>query len=66
MSEELFTITQTAQYLIVCEKTVRRLIGSNKLIASKVGERKWRIRKDDIDVYLREHTNSREGGSVNE
>ncbi len=66
MSEELFTITQTAQYLKVCEKTVRRLIGSNKLIASKVGERKWRIRKDDIDVYLREHTNSREGGSVNE
>ncbi|MBR0156888.1 MAG: helix-turn-helix domain-containing protein [Clostridia bacterium] len=66
MDEELFTVAQVAQYLKVCEKTVRRLISNNKLVASKVGDRAWRIRKDDIDVYLREHTNGRKGVAVNE
>lgn len=66
MAEELYTIAQAAQYLKVCDKTVRRLINSNKLIASKVGDRAWRIRKDDIDVYLREHTNGRKGVALNE
>ncbi len=66
MSEELFTIAQAAQYLKVCDKTVRRLINSNKLIASKVGDRAWRIRKNDIEEYLREHTNSGKGSAINE
>lgn len=66
MPEELYTVAQTADYLKVCDKTVRRLIKSNKLVASKVGDRAWRIRKDDIDVYLREHTNGREEVVVNE
>lgn len=38
MADEIFTVAQTAQYLQVCEKTVRRLISANKLIASRVGE----------------------------
>ena len=58
MNEELFTVAQAAKYLKVCDKTVRRLISNNKLVASKVGDRAWRIRKDDIDIYLSEHTNS--------
>lgn len=66
MAEELYTIAQAAQYLKVCDKTIRRLINSNKLVASKVGDRAWRIRKEDIDVYLREHTNGRKGGTLNE
>ena len=66
MAEELYTIAQAAQYLKVCDKTVRRLINSNKLVASKVGDRAWRIRKEDIDVYLREHTNGRKRGALNE
>lgn len=37
MADEIFTVAQTAQYLQVCEKTVRRLISANKLIASHVG-----------------------------
>ena len=52
MSDELFTVAQAADYLQVCEKTVRRLIKSNKLTASKIGNRTWRIRKEDIDKYL--------------
>lgn len=66
MSEELFTIAQTAEYLQVCDKTVRRLINSNKLIASKVGDRAWRIRKEDIDSFLLQHTNGTIGGAANE
>lgn len=29
MKSDILTITQTAEYLQVCEKTVRRLIASN-------------------------------------
>ncbi|MBR3919993.1 MAG: helix-turn-helix domain-containing protein [Clostridia bacterium] len=66
MADEIFTVIQAAQYLQVCDKTVRRLIKSNKLIASKVGDRSWRIRKSDIDDYLKTHTNGTKGVAVNE
>lgn len=56
MTEELFTVSQTAQFLSVCEKTVRRLISTNKLTASRVGS-SWRIKKSDIDTYLNQHSN---------
>lgn len=62
MADEIFTVAQAAQYLQVCEKTVRRLINSNKLTASRVGtgNRSLRIKKGDIDTYLSEHANKRE------
>lgn len=68
MADEIYTVTQAAQYLQVCEKTVRRLINTNKLVASRVGNgnRSLRIRKTDIDVYLAEHTNKSKGAVVNE
>ena len=31
MTEELLTVSQAAQYLQVCEKTVRRLINNQKI-----------------------------------
>ncbi len=66
MADELFTIAQAAKYLQVCDKTVRRLIKADKLIASKVGDRSWRIRKNDIDKYLSSHVNGKEGATINE
>ena len=68
MADEILTVAQTAQYLQVCEKTVRRLIGSNKLTAFRVGEgnRSLRIKKSDIDDYLAQHVNKTEGVTVNE
>lgn len=66
MDDEIYTVTQAAQYLKVCDKTVRRLIKANKLTASKVGDRSWRIRKTDIDMYLRDNTNERKGVAINE
>ena len=68
MADEIYTVAQASKYLQVCEKTVRRLISSNKLIASRVGNgnRSLRIKKSDIDTYLAEHTNNAKGVAINE
>lgn len=66
MGDEIYTVAQTAQYLKVCDKTVRRLIASNKLVASRIGGRSLRIKKEDIDAYLAEHTNKEKGVAINE
>lgn len=65
MVEELFTVGQAADYLQVCEKTVRRLINSKTLTASKVGKG-WRIKKTDIDAYLSMNSNLSKGVDSNE
>lgn len=51
MDDEIMTIQQTAEYLRVCDKTVRRLISKKELSASKIGK-SWRIKKSDIEKYL--------------
>lgn len=51
MSGEIMTIQQAANYLQVCDKTVRRLISKKELVASKVGN-SWRVKKSDIDEYM--------------
>lgn len=56
MFDAILTVAQAAEYLKVCEKTVRRLISSQELAASKVGK-SWRIQKADIDKYLNENCN---------
>lgn len=52
MNAELLTVSQTAQYLQLSEKTIRRLIENGKLPASKLSNRSWRIRASDIDDYV--------------
>lgn len=64
MKDELFTVAQAAEYLKVCDKTVRRMIASKELVASKVGSRSWRIRKDDIDAYLNATSTGQEGADT--
>lgn len=64
MADELFTVAQAAEYLKVCDKTVRRMIASKELVASKVGSRSWRIRKDDIDAYLNATSTGQEGANT--
>ena len=56
MPDSLMTIAEAAEYLKVCDKTVRRLITRQELTASKVGK-SWRIQKTDIDKYLSETRN---------
>lgn len=60
MPDKLMTVSQTAEYLQVSEKTVRRLIKNKSLLASKVSS-SWRIKKSDIDIYLQSHMNYAKG-----
>lgn len=62
---EIFTVMQTAEYLKICDKTVRRLISKHELIASKVGN-SWRIQKKDIDTYLDKTRNQKNINKIGE
>lgn len=53
---EILTVEQTANYLKVSTKTIRRLIKSEEIIASKVSGC-WRIRQVDIEEYLKRKCN---------
>jgi excisionase family DNA binding protein len=48
---ELLTIREAADYLRVCPKTVRTLINTRRLPATKVG-RQYRISKRSLQSYL--------------
>lgn len=58
MNSELLTVTQAAEYLKLSDKTVRRLIKKGDLIASKTGNRAWRIHSSDIDNYIYSTSNN--------
>lgn len=51
MNNEIMTIQLVAEYLQVCDKTIRRLISGKELSDSKIG-RSWRVKKNNIDEYL--------------
>jgi excisionase family DNA binding protein len=50
---DILTIRQLAEYLMVSEKTVYRMLDRNELPAVRVGAQ-WRFRKRDIDAWLTE------------
>jgi DNA (cytosine-5)-methyltransferase 1 len=58
MNSELLTVTQAAEYLKLSDKTVHRLIKKGDLIASKIGNRAWRIHSSDIDNYIYSTSNN--------
>lgn len=66
MAGELLTISQTAKYLQLSEKTIRRLINDNRLTASRVGNRIWRVKTSDIEDYIQAHTNGKKGATMDE
>jgi excisionase family DNA binding protein len=59
MSTELRTVSQTATYLQLSEKTIRRLISEKRLSASKVANRTWRMRASDVDGSIQAHANGK-------
>ena len=61
MDTELLTVSQTARYLQLSEKTIRRMIGNGSLPASKLSNRSWRIRACDVDEYV---SNSRQNKPI--
>ena len=66
MPSDLLTVSQTAKYLQLSEKTIRRLIHDNRLPASKIGNRIWRIKVSDIDEYIKVNSNCKKGVNGNE
>lgn len=60
VEDEMLTIEQVAQYLKICNKTVRRLIRNDSLTASRVST-VWRIKMSDVENYLNSHTNGQKG-----
>ncbi len=59
MNTELLTVSQTAEYLQLSEKTVRRLINDGSLQASKLANRSWRVRSCDIEGYISATSNAK-------
>ena len=47
---EFYTVSETAQYLHLCEKQVRRLISRGELVAYRFGTA-LRIKRQDVDAY---------------
>lgn len=60
MNDEILTVAQTAAYLQVSDKTVLKLIKSDRLVASLVG-RIYRIKRSDITAYLAANSNGKKG-----
>jgi PTS system nitrogen regulatory IIA component len=51
--DSILTIKQLADYLMVSEKTVYRMLDRNQIPAIRVGAQ-WRFRQGDIDAWLSE------------
>jgi excisionase family DNA binding protein len=65
MNDEILTVKQTAAYLKLSIKSVHKLIGEKKVLASKVGPRSWRIKKSNIEAFLKANANLTEGDDKN-
>ena len=66
MDDELLTVKQAAKYLKISDRSVHKLITEKKLLASKVGQRSWRIKNADITAFLQANMNLNEGGNDND
>lgn len=64
MNTELLTVSQTAAYLQLSEKTIRRLIEKGSLRASKLSNRSWRILSCDIDDYVKSQFNTTNNNKI--
>ncbi|PKZ64368.1 helix-turn-helix domain-containing protein [Gordonia terrae] len=52
MSPAYFTVQEAADRIGVCTKTIRRYIGAGRLKAERVGPRRIRIARHDLDGLL--------------
>jgi excisionase family DNA binding protein len=52
MTNALLTTDEAARFLGLSPFTVRRLLREGELPGSKVGKRRWRIRRADLEEYL--------------
>lgn len=59
---DLLTVEQAADALAVSPNTVRNLIRSEGLPALRVGQRLVRIRRSDLDAFLKPYAGGQAGG----
>jgi len=59
---DILTIRQLAEYLMISEKTIYRMLDRNQLPAVRVGAQ-WRFRRLDIDAWLTEEARRVEYGA---
>src|SRR6266545_3328197 len=60
---DILTIRQLAEYLMVSEKTVYRMLDRHQLPGMRIGAQ-WRFRRQDIDAWLTEAMGQRPIGVV--
>ena len=53
INDEILTLSETAEYLKVAEKTIQRMITANKIPCTRVGNQ-WRFIKSVLDDWLME------------
>ena len=52
-SDELLTVAEVAEYLKVNQQTVRNWLDRRELASVRVGSRRVRIRRSDLDEFLK-------------
>jgi len=57
---DILTLQEVAKYLKVDNKTIYRMVNSNRLPGFRVGNQ-WRFRKEDIGKWIETNLNSRQG-----
>ncbi|OGS23022.1 MAG: DNA-binding protein [Elusimicrobia bacterium RIFOXYA2_FULL_39_19] len=60
MVSDILTLQEVAKYLKVDNKTIYRMVNSNRLPGFRVGNQ-WRFRKEDIGKWIETNLNSRQG-----
>jgi excisionase family DNA binding protein len=56
LQEQVFSVSQLAKRLDVCERTARRIIETGELKAHRIG-RQWRVFALDLQDYLARQAN---------
>lgn len=59
-SDDILTVKEIADYLKIAEKTAYRFVSEGKIPGFKVGSA-WRFRKSEIDRWIAEQEQKREG-----
>lgn len=54
--EDVLTVIEAAKDANVCKRTIHRWLDSGELPAAQSANNRWRIRRGDLDRFLRTHT----------
>lgn len=54
---DLLSVEEAAQEAGTCEKTIRRWVSGNRLTAQQTDDRRWHIRRGDLEELLKSRAN---------